>query len=56
MDKLIPAWDEKYSINDEKIDAQHQKLFELAAKIENAVYKFVQRDELKEILPNSLII
>ncbi|EAI1019122.1 hemerythrin family non-heme iron protein [Campylobacter coli] len=50
MDKLIPAWDEKYSINDEKIDAQHQKLFELAAKIENAVYKFVQRDELKEIL------
>ncbi|HEB7542111.1 TPA: hemerythrin family non-heme iron protein, partial [Campylobacter coli] len=23
MDKLIPAWDEKYSINDEKIDAQH---------------------------------
>ncbi|EAL8801523.1 hemerythrin family protein [Campylobacter jejuni] len=50
MDKLIPVWDEKYSINDEKIDAQHQKLFELAAKIENAVYKFVQRDELKEIL------
>ncbi|MEQ4403354.1 bacteriohemerythrin [Campylobacter jejuni] len=50
MDKLIPVWDEKYSINDEKIDAQHQKLFELAAKIENAVYKFVQRDGLKEIL------
>lgn len=50
LDKLIPVWDEKYSINDEKIDAQHQKLFELAAKIENAVYKFVQRDELKEIL------
>ncbi|MFQ6342873.1 bacteriohemerythrin [Campylobacter sp. VTCC 70190] len=50
MDKLIPVWDEKYSINDEKIDAQHKKLFELAAKIENAVYKFVQRDELKEIL------
>ncbi|EDH2812360.1 hemerythrin family non-heme iron protein, partial [Campylobacter jejuni] len=22
MDKLIPVWDEKYSINDEKIDAQ----------------------------------
>ncbi|WP_144673055.1 bacteriohemerythrin [Campylobacter jejuni] len=50
MDKLIPVWDEKYSINDEKIDAQHQKLFELAAKIENTIYKFVQRDELKEIL------
>ncbi|HBD2717640.1 TPA: hemerythrin family non-heme iron protein, partial [Campylobacter jejuni] len=32
------------------IDIQHQKLFELAAKIENMVYKFVQRDELKEIL------
>lgn len=32
------------------IDIQQQKLFELAAKIENMVYKFVQRDELKEIL------
>ncbi|CEF59073.1 Hemerythrin-like iron-binding protein [Campylobacter jejuni] len=50
MDKLIPTWNEKYSIHDTMIDIQHQKLFELAAKIENMVYKFVQRDELKEIL------
>ncbi|EHR0429331.1 hypothetical protein KS854_000763, partial [Campylobacter jejuni] len=35
---------------DTMIDIQQQKLFELAAKIENMVYKFVQRDELKEIL------
>lgn len=50
LDKLIPTWNEKYSIHDTMIDIQHQKLFELAAKIENMVYKFVQRDELKEIL------
>lgn len=50
MDKLIPTWDDKYSINDERIDAQHKKLFELAAKVEGAVYGFVKRDELKEIL------
>ncbi|EAH5982327.1 bacteriohemerythrin [Campylobacter upsaliensis] len=50
MDKLIPTWDDKYSINDERIDAQHRKLFELAAKVESAVYGFVKRDELKEIL------
>lgn len=49
LDKLIPTWNEKYSIHDTMIDIQHQKLFELAAKIENVVYKFVQRDELKKI-------
>ncbi|ECL9474444.1 TPA: bacteriohemerythrin [Campylobacter jejuni] len=32
------------------IDIQHQKLFELADKVESAVYKFVKREELKEIL------
>ncbi|BEK21772.1 hypothetical protein B11253_00710 [Campylobacter jejuni] len=32
------------------IDIQHQKLFELASKVESAVYKFVKREELKEIL------
>ncbi len=48
--KLIPIWDIRYSIDNQKIDSQHQKLFELAAKVENAVYKFVKRDELKEIL------
>lgn len=50
LDKLISTWNEKYSIHDTMIDIQRQKLFELAAKIENMVYKFVQRDELKEIL------
>lgn len=29
---------------------QHQKLCELASKVESAVYKFVKREELKEIL------
>ncbi len=32
------------------IDIQHQKLCELASKVESAVYKFVKREELKEIL------
>lgn len=50
LDKLIPTWNEKYSIHDTIIDIQRQKLFEFAAKMENIVYKFVQRDELKEIL------
>ncbi|ECL6401977.1 bacteriohemerythrin [Campylobacter jejuni] len=49
MDKLI-TWNEKYSIHDTMIDIQHQKLFELAGKVESAVYKFVKREELKEIL------
>ncbi|EFO7289237.1 hemerythrin family non-heme iron protein, partial [Campylobacter jejuni] len=26
------------------IDIQHQKLFELASKVESAVYKFVKRE------------
>lgn len=50
LDKLIPTWNEKYSIHDTMIDIQHQKLFELASKVESAVYKFVKREELKEIL------
>lgn len=48
--KLIPLWDERYNINHQKIDTQHQRLFEPAAQVENAVFKFVKRDELKEIL------
>ncbi|EAL5791007.1 chemotaxis protein, partial [Campylobacter jejuni] len=49
LDKLIPTWNEKYSIHDTMIDIQHQKLCELASKVESAVYKFVKREELKEI-------
>ncbi|ENT2126554.1 hemerythrin family protein [Campylobacter jejuni] len=37
-------------MHDTMIDIQHQKLFELAGKVESAVYKFVKREELKEIL------
>ena len=50
LNKLIPTWNEKYSIHDTMIDIQYQKLFELAGKVESAVYKFVKREELKEIL------
>lgn len=48
--RLIPIWDERYNINNQKIDTQHKRLFKLAAQVENAVFKFVKRDELKEIL------
>ncbi|MBC5858095.1 hemerythrin domain-containing protein [Campylobacter jejuni] len=50
LDKLIPTWNEKYSVHHTMIDIQHQKLFELAGKIESAAYKFVKQEELKEIL------
>ncbi|KAA6225040.1 MULTISPECIES: bacteriohemerythrin [unclassified Campylobacter] len=50
MEKLVPPWEDKYSINDSKIDAEHKKLFEIASKVESAVYKYVERSELKEIL------
>lgn len=39
--RLIPIWDERYNINNQKIDTQHKRLFELAAQVENAVFKFV---------------
>lgn len=35
--RLIPIWDERYNINNQKIDTQHKRLFELAAQVENAV-------------------
>lgn len=31
---MLPEWDQKYSINNEKIDEQHKKLFELAFKFQ----------------------
>lgn len=30
---MIPDWDDKYSIGNDEIDAQHQKLFKLAKKV-----------------------
>ncbi|EAJ1453756.1 bacteriohemerythrin [Campylobacter jejuni] len=50
MDKLIPTWNEKYSIHDTMIDIQHQKLFELAGKVEYLIDKPVYKDEVKNLL------
>lgn len=55
LDKLIPLWSEKYSINNQ-IDIQHQKLFELGIKVENAVFKFVKREELKKNLNRTFLL
>lgn len=50
LDKLIPTWNEKYSIHDTMIDIQHQKLFELAGKVEYLIDKPVYKDEVKNLL------
>lgn len=50
LEKPFPVWDDRYKINDEKIDAQHKELFRLASKIEGTIYNFVKRDELKALL------
>lgn len=50
LDKLIPTWNEKYSIHDTMIDIQHQKLFELAGKVEYLIDKPVYKDEIKNLL------
>ncbi|EDP8438471.1 TPA: bacteriohemerythrin [Campylobacter jejuni] len=50
MDKLIPTWNEKYSIHDTMIDIQHQKFFELAGKVEYLIDKPVYKDEIKNLL------
>lgn len=48
--KLVPRWDKKYCIGHEIIDSQHKKLFELAQNVESAFYRYVKRDELKQLL------
>ncbi|QWU79887.1 hemerythrin [Campylobacter novaezeelandiae] len=48
--KLLPRWDKKYCIGHEIIDSQHKKLFELAQNVESAFYRYVKRDELKQLL------
>ncbi|EAJ6153289.1 bacteriohemerythrin [Campylobacter lari] len=47
---MLPNWDQKYSINNEKIDEQHKKLFELAAKVEEISDRPVYQVELKKIV------
>lgn len=50
MEKLFPAWNDKYKVDNERIDSQHKELFRLASQVENCFYKFVKREELKNVL------
>ncbi|EAJ1253789.1 bacteriohemerythrin [Campylobacter lari] len=47
---MLPNWDQKYSINNTKIDVQHKKLFELAAKVEEISDRPIYQAELKKII------
>lgn len=46
----LPKWDEKYSIHNKTIDAQHKHLFEIAYRAELLINKQVSSTEIKEIL------
>lgn len=47
---MLPEWDRKYSINNEKIDEQHKKLFELAFKVKEILDRPIYQVELKKIV------
>lgn len=47
---MLPEWDQKYSINNEKIDEQHKKLFELTFKVEEISNRPIYQVELKKIV------
>lgn len=47
---MFPRWDKTYSMNHMKIDIQHRKLFELAAKIEYMFDRPIVKKDLKRVL------
>lgn len=47
---MLPKWIKKYSVNNAKIDDQHKKLFQLAAKVEAISEKSVSRNNIKDLL------
>lgn len=47
---MLPKWCEKYSIHNATIDAQHKKLFELAANVEMMSDKPVHKGQVKFLL------
>ncbi len=48
--KMLPKWDSSFSVHNAKIDDQHKKLFELAAKVEIVSDRWVSKNEVKELL------
>lgn len=49
---MLPTWDDSYSIGNEKVDAQHKRLFELAAIAYNLENQYVSKQKIKEVLNN----
>ncbi|MDO4674185.1 bacteriohemerythrin [Campylobacter sp.] len=47
---MLPRWDNSFSVHNSKIDEQHKKLFELAAKVEMVSDKPVSKGEVKDLL------
>lgn len=47
---MLPKWDKSCSVHNNKIDQQHKKLFELAAKVEYILDKPVYKDKIKILL------
>lgn len=47
---MIPDWDDKYSIGNYEIDAQHKKLFDLAKQAYVLANRNVSKGEMKEII------
>ncbi|PAF54165.1 hypothetical protein BKH42_02240 [Helicobacter sp. 13S00482-2] len=47
---MLPKWEESYSVDNEMIDTQHKKLFDLAQKAYLMVNHSVSKDEIKEVL------
>lgn len=47
---MLPKWEDRFSIHNNEIDAQHKKLFELAHKAYALEYKKTSRVEIREIL------
>ncbi|ASM39011.1 MAG: bacteriohemerythrin [Campylobacter sputorum] len=47
---MLPVWEDSYSVNNENIDAQHKKLFELATIAYNLENKYVSKQQIKDVL------
>lgn len=47
---MLPKWSDEYSIDNPRIDTQHQKLFEIARNVELIADKSVSRAEIKDLL------
>lgn len=47
---MLPTWDDSFSVHNEKIDKQHQKLFELANYAYICADRQISRAEIRQLL------